>query len=39
MLFRRFGQGAAAAYGCLLIIVWVVMVAALLAGWLKLQNI
>jgi hypothetical protein len=39
MLFKRFRQAAAAAYGCVFIIVLVVMVAALLAGWLKLQNI
>jgi hypothetical protein len=39
MLFKRFGQAAGAVYGCLLIIVLVVMVVALLAGWLKFQNI
>jgi len=39
MLFKRFGQAAAAVYGCLFIIVLVVVVVALLAGWLKFQNI
>jgi hypothetical protein len=39
ILFKRFGKGAAAVYGCLFIIVLVVMVVALLSGWLKFQNI
>jgi hypothetical protein len=39
VLFKRFGQGAGAAYGCLLIIVLLVLVVALPAGWLKFPNI